>query len=862
MKKKLVCLTLSILMLLSCFLFTGCNNAKDEDDSEPGPDNSAKTITMYIPCKPETTEQAKKLVAEEFTKRTKATFKINVILKFINEDEYYDVLEEKINALQADVLLREKCDKELKAYKKAHKEDKNEAGVKKTAKELEAEFYAENPQYQKFYVVVEEDDEEKVTEEETQINEFGIAEIKYPEEKENQVDIFYIGGYDRYVDYYNAEWLACLDEELASGSRKLNSYISPTLLNGVRLDGGVYAIPNNVQIGEYTYMMIDKELFDKYYNKIEDVSNVLDLSTFFSDMKAENEARKASGNTEEIVPLASSFEDCLRMLTWFWDLDYVDHTVYNTYFDQETGRNYVLKKTYNIKTEETQGEGENAKTVEINKTMFVDSVVAGMIYKTNEDGQFIDKDGNVLNYRYAFDPDGAFVLDSIAKDGTVKATKAAVGQITATNKITLNGMYLVDEEGMPVLPENDKRVILSSAYVQTEKMDETGKKQMKDDNGNLMYEDKLDDDGNPIPDMEHEGHEVIWDETVETGFDADGQPKPTYYYTYADDSCFSILGALKKDAATRTRGGINLDFNSLFTQAEFRDLYATLMNYSYEGYYGEAGEGKRAAVSFMTGDSRVKLQAEENEGIIEKDGREYYVIVAAYPEASEEELYGNMFAVYEGSNYVSKSMEVLTRLNTNKELRDLLQYGILGQHYELNDDGTASLLTSSEADYGVYRMDIKKTGNCFIATPFEDDGPDAWTYAKMQNNDSLINPLLGFDFNTEMAESDIGLDVTLIANLRELNAEALAEINDCPDLTTLVELMGGTDAGCFVKKFSPSNGDIPKLAKATNGAYDPEMPAGPEAQNVAPDTSGASPFTIYKNWLNNYGYAAKVVVTD
>ena len=169
---------------------------------------------------------------------------------------------------------------------------------------------------------------------------------------------------------------------------------------------------------------------------------------------------------------------------------------------------------------------------------------------------------------------------------------------------------------------------------------------------------------------------------------------------------------------------------------------------------------------------------------------------------------------------------------------------------------------STEADYGTYRMDIEKTGNCFIATPDKDRGADAWTYAKMQNNDSLINPLLGFDFNTEMAESDIGLDVTLIVKIRELNAEAQAEINDCPDLTSLVELMGGSDAGCFVKKFSPSNGDLPKLTKATNGAYDPEQPAGPEVPNQTPDTSGASPYTIYKTWLTNYGYAAKAVVTD
>ncbi len=857
MKKKLVCLTLSILMLLSCFLFTGCNTTQEED---PGNDvdNSAKTITMWIPTSPETTEQAQKLVAEEFAKRTKAAFKINVILKFVPEDEYYEKLEESINALQEEVLLKAQCEKELKAYKKAHKEDKNESGIKKSTKELESEFYAEHLEYQRFQTIEEddEDEEEKVTEEETEINEFGIAEIKYPEEKENQVDIFFLGGYDRYVEYYGKDWLASLDEELASGSRKLNSYISPTLLNGVRLDGGVYAIPNNVQIGTYTYMMIDKELFDQYYNKIEDVTTVLDLSTFLSDMKAENEARKAAGNTEEIVPLASTFEECMRMLVWYWDLDYADHSVYDTYYDQDTGRNYVIKKTYTTKTEETQGEGELAKTVEVTKTKYVDSVVANMIYKTNDEGQFVDKDGNVLNYRYAFDAEGAWVID--AKGKCTKMAETA----DAKAKEKLTGMYLVDEEGLPVLPENDKRVILSSAYVQTIALDPDTGKQVKDDNGNLVYEDKLDNDGNPIPNMEHEGHTVVWDESVATGIDADGQPKATYYYTYNDEADFSILGAMKTDPATRNRGSINYDFNSLFTMADYRDLYATMMQYSFEGYFGEAGEGKRAAVSFMKGDSRIKLEAAENDNVIERDGREYYVLVAEYPEASEAELYGNMFAVYGGSNYVSKAMEVLTRLNTNQELRDLLQYGILGQHYELNDDGTAHLLTSSEDDYGTYRMNIEQTGNCFIATPPEEKGAEAWTYAKLQNNDSLINPLLGFDFNTEMAESDIGLDVSLIVRLRELNESAKGEINDCVDLTTLEDLIGGDDAACFKKKFASSNGDEPKLTKATNGHYDPEQPMGPEVPEQQPDTSGASPYTVYMNWLTNYGYAAKVVVAD
>ena len=834
-KKRLICLVICFAMLLPCIL-TGCTTTKTDEEEGDAVDNSAKTITMWVMTSEDTTEQAKKLVNEAFTKITKSLYKTNVVIKFCTEDEYYAKLEGCINALQADEQLKEQADKELRMYLKAHK---GEDG--KTTAQLTADFYAAHPEYAKFYQVEEEEGEDlPETEEETILNEYGIAEIKYPDEKENQVDIFYISGYDKYMEYYNNEWLSSLSEELSSSSRKLTDYISPSLLNGVQIDGGVYAIPNNVPIGNYTYMMVDKALYDEYYNKIDGVSNVTDLSVFLNDMKNRN-GDLSPDDPNYVVPLASSFEECLKMLVWYWDLDYNDLSVYDTYYDEERGRDYVLYKQYTTKvTEQVTDKEGNTSEVEKTVTRVVPSVVANMVYKTNEDGQFVDKDGNVLNYRYLFDEEGGWMKNT---KGSYEYSADLAG-----------AMYLVDEDGMPVTPETDKRVILSSAIEQEPVRDEDGGF-LRDEDGNIVYGDKYDDDGNPVPAV-HENHAYIWDETVATSVDADGNPRATYNYSYSQDSDFSVLGALKTDAATRTRGGINLNFTSLFTDSSYRELYGTLMNYAYQNYYGEPQEGQLAAVSFVKGDSRIKQEYEENGVYVDPDtGRSYYVIIAEYPEASETELYGNMFAVYSGSAYLARSMEIVTRLNTNSELRNLLQYGLLGQHYEVNEDGTAHLLTSPESEYGTYRMDIRKTGNCFIARPSEEDGPDAWTYAKIQNNDSLINPLLGFDFNTEMQDSEYDLDVALINHIKELNEEALALIQECNNLDELTELMGNDEDG-FKRIYSNSAGDV-KLTKAMNGSYDPSQPLGPEVPDQQADTSGASPFTVYNAWLNRYGYAAK-----
>ena len=166
------------------------------------------------------------------------------------------------------------------------------------------------------------------------------------------------------------------------------------------------------------------------------------------------------------------------------------------------------------------------------------------------------------------------------------------------------------------------------------------------------------------------------------------------------------------------------------------------------------------------------------------------------------------------------------------------------------------LLPGNE-EYGVYRMDIAKTGNCFIATPTEAmGGPDAWVYAKLQNNDSLINPLLGLDFNTMVADEDYGLDVVLISHINELSRQAWAQIQECKDLEDLNYIIDNSEDNpkCLKVIFAKSAGDV-KLNKATNPAYDPSQPEGPDVTSSWVDQDGSSPYTIYQNWLNQYGDA-------
>ena len=851
MKKKLLCLMLSVLMLLSC-LMTACTPKENEEGKEDAVDNSAKTIVMWVVTNEETTPYAMEKVNEAFTKITKAKFKTNVVLKFCTEDEYYAKLEEAINANEADRLLKEEHDKALRVYLKNHKDDTNSNGEVKTKDELTADFYVANPKYAKFQNVVDEDEENvTVAEEETIKNEYGIVEIKYPEAKENQVDIFYLSGYDKYMKYYQDEWLASLDEELKTASKKITHYVSKSLLDGVQIDGSVYAIPNNVAIGEYTYMLIDKALYESYFQKIDGVQSVLDLGTFLNDVSKGNKDEAGNALSPDdpnyIVPLASTFEECMSSLVWYWEMFYTDKSVYETYLD-ENGRSYVLNKFYEVK-EEAEEEDKEAKV----KTYSTTIVHQDMVYKTNADGKLVDKGGNVLNYSYVVDAEKSWYKIP-GKNEDDKPTFSD----TDGKKAYTGGMYLVDEDGTPITPANDKRVVIANASYEP-LVDENGKYEV--DKGSIFT---VDADGT----LRLQGCVVEFAEDIETRADSYGNQKPTYYYGYEKSPNFSALGSLQTKPALRTRGGIALGFNNLFAQSNYQKLLTTLLSYEYNSFYGEVQEGQRAAVSFVKGDARIKLDYEEDGVYVDPNtNREYHVVVAAYPEATEQELYGNMFAVYANSPNISRSMEVITYLNTNTQFRNLLQYGIEGQHYEINkvteknEKGedvikeTVTLLPGVSDDekkdkkdqYGIYSMDIEKTGNCFIATPTQEmGGANAWDYAKIQNNDSLVAPLMGFDFNMMVADEEYGIDVTLIDQINQASAQMWNKVMMCEDLEGLEEEMH--DGLEIIKKCA-------KLIKATNGAYDPNMP-NPEAGADQPaDLSGHSPYTVYNNWLTRYGYA-------
>ena len=600
------------------------------------------------------TKAAYDAVEAEFTKITKSMYKINVDIIFYTEDEYFTAIEttmdEYIKEQQNAQMAVRALEKYMSDYRAAYPEDNF------TDEQLTREFYKYFPEYEKYKGYT--GDELSAFEEQYKENEYGISELVYPATEANQLDIIYISGYEMYTKFIEKEWITSLDEQISTTGRKLNDYISTALLNGAKIDGATYAIPNNIEIGEYTYMLINKELLDSFYYNYKDINSIVDCKNFLEDVVASDPS---------ILPIAADFDTCMKQLVWYWNIDAVE----------------------------------------------------------NEDG----------SYSY-------------------------------------------------VIGESDK---------------------------------------------------------------------------------FSPLGAVYGDPANIGRGQIELGFNSLFGNEAYRDIYLTLKSYEYNNYYATENDDRtNAAISFVNGTYAIKGEALANDGVYtDENGNEYYTVVVKYPEADEESLYGNMYAVSANSKNVLGCMKVLTLLNTNSDLRNILQYGIKNVNYTIDEEtGMLERLNQS------YLMDIKRTGNCFIAYPEEGLAADYWENSKKQNNEALVNPLLGFSFEKELSDFDAQLDVSLLAQLDIFTAFTLKKINDCDSYEELYELIEDDTVGLKVSLADGSNPKYPgkdqdgkdmditvNFKKLTNKAYDTATGGGPDPSgNVTADTNGESPYTIYYNWLVTYGF--------
>ena len=177
-----------------------------------------------------------------------------------------------------------------------------------------------------------------------------------------------------------------------------------------------------------------------------------------------------------------------------------------------------------------------------------------------------------------------------------------------------------------------------------------------------------------------------------------------------------------------------------YNNTAFKNFFAMLARYQTLGYLGDSlGETEESD------DARYAVRIEGGnidtiDARLADTGYDYEYSLYSAPVATNETTIDNIFCVskYVVSNELTDVMEIVTEINTDAQLMNLLTYGVLNENYVLNDDNQVERLNDS------YIINPNYVGNCFITHTLKGENPDKWNNDIKQNQDAIVSPSLGF----------------------------------------------------------------------------------------------------------------------
>ncbi len=239
------------------------------------------------------------------------------------------------------------------------------------------------------------------------------------------------------------------------------------------------------------------------------------------------------------------------------------------------------------------------------------------------------------------------------------------------------------------------------------------------------------------------------------------------------DDAFSVLGGYYANSGDFGDNGAYAAMENLFENKQFINDITTLKSYELNNYY-KAVEGKDFAVGYVKGGAE----------LVEEYGDKYEMIVLESPRLDEEELYEDLFAVSANTSSLERTTDLLILFNTDTQLRNLLLYGIEGEHYQLVDTEIDNkygerIMTVKRHEKGksYYMMSESKTGSVFTAYPLDGTLLTLKDYGVKQNSEAKVKLSLGFKLE--------GADVEKLKEIKTLSDTLFAEYLACKSETEL-----------------------------------------------------------------------------
>ena len=179
-----------------------------------------------------------------------------------------------------------------------------------------------------------------------------------------------------------------------------------------------------------------------------------------------------------------------------------------------------------------------------------------------------------------------------------------------------------------------------------------------------------------------------------------------------------------------------------FFETEYCEkLLTTLHEYYTKGYINEDASMRTAFSRFQGEKVFLRLASGGPDSDVSFSSSFGYPILAEQvcdSVVTSESALGGIMAVNARTEHPEECAVFLNAVNTDPEIRNLLNYGVEGLHYRLNEDGQVEYLTED------YRGVTYTQGNWFILRTVAGENPDKWRLYQEFNDNAVESPILGF----------------------------------------------------------------------------------------------------------------------
>ena len=279
MTKRLMCLVLAIIMLLSlCMTSCSTEEKKEEEVATEEVQRKNLVLTIYAITDEKTTDEALADVELAVSEYCRAKYKTAIDLRFFTKGEYQAALNEMYDKFAAEEAAALKAEEEAKIAEESRKA----AYAAMSDEEKEAYNAAQREAAKKA-----EEEAKKKAEEEAKL----IAEGKdVAEVKEVQMDIIYIPSAADYYSYVDQGLLMDLTQHLEGKFKKICDYVYPSFISAATTNNAIYGIPNNRPIeGNETFLLVNTALAEKYGVNLSKIRSVTDLEDAYAKIAANEE---------------------------------------------------------------------------------------------------------------------------------------------------------------------------------------------------------------------------------------------------------------------------------------------------------------------------------------------------------------------------------------------------------------------------------------------------------------------------------------------------------------------------------------------------------------------------------------------